>query len=682
MSIHANEILLEKQSPFIGRTSELAHVLHWLQKADASTEVVRISGMGGIGKSALLRRFLDMARKRNVRALWVNGYSCSNSVAGFLDALHAQMAPAQTSHLCSTRMDEIVDAIARQRTVLCIDEYDCLESVEGWLQGAFIPELPDTGFLIVLTARRQPASELGQRLAWQRKVTLMNLEPLRRTEVRRFFETLGMAEHPDIEEIIQSTHGHPLAMVHAADALQRRKPPSRTTWPVSHTVSASLLKEKVAPELCEALDVLSVLPQASQELLNSLLVSPLNLPQWQQLAELSFIQPMNEGISLHDAARVHLREDFARREPEKFKRLRQRIVTQLSQQSGDVRKRANAAATFMAIYREDLCMNTPFILPDNPGLIEFDSYLPGDGPHLHRLLEEEGFQQTTTFGSNDAPHNLLDEMIKYFPHNIRVFRDRGGAPAVFHAGLALEKEACEWVHAYHPQVLETCFGGDYDRIRRLSREHADTYFHLLGGADRHHPNHEFHELYGYMMVDGFSYASGHGMRLTMTSSWAVTKEYFQSLGCQTRSLSGLPIWHPANRDLVLEFDWREEGLSEWIRLFLERTSSGFTNLLLHATATQVKDALVVLNHLPALEMTALGRKWGGKALQQRLQAIVHDTSPATSLTDSQQVVLLLLSREPRLRPEVAAHRLNMSRSAYYRNLRNALNGVAQILSQV
>jgi hypothetical protein len=96
-------------------------MLNWLTQKAAPTEVLFISGMGGIGKSALMLQFLNMAQDENVLCIWLDGRVCTETPAGFLESLHASLP----------NIPDIVSDMSRQRTLLCIDNYDYLHKIEG-----------------------------------------------------------------------------------------------------------------------------------------------------------------------------------------------------------------------------------------------------------------------------------------------------------------------------------------------------------------------------------------------------------------------------------------------------------------------------------------------------------------------------------------------------------------------
>lgn len=72
-----------RQPVFVGRQKELTVFHDWLKNNDAKSALFTISGMGGIGKSSLLARMNYLAKKENVRTVFLNGNACPQTPATY-----------------------------------------------------------------------------------------------------------------------------------------------------------------------------------------------------------------------------------------------------------------------------------------------------------------------------------------------------------------------------------------------------------------------------------------------------------------------------------------------------------------------------------------------------------------------------------------------------------------------
>ncbi|KIL36966.1 hypothetical protein SD71_04495 [Cohnella kolymensis] len=193
-------LTIERNRLFVGRELERSYMLNWLTQKAAPTEVLFISGMGGIGKSALMLQFINMAQDENVLCIWLDGRVCTETPAGFLESLQASLPNSV----------DIVSAMSRQRTLLCIDNYDYLHRIEGWLREVFLPLLSATGLLVVLASRQDLAMDWKNDLAWRGRVRQMRLAPISRREALEFYTNRGLAKNGKLEQLISETKGLPL----------------------------------------------------------------------------------------------------------------------------------------------------------------------------------------------------------------------------------------------------------------------------------------------------------------------------------------------------------------------------------------------------------------------------------------------------------------------------------------
>ncbi|CAG7655879.1 AAA family ATPase [Paenibacillus allorhizosphaerae] len=676
-------ILMERRRLFVGRQAEIAYVDEWLSAAHAATEVVFVSGMGGIGKSALLLKFLDMAQRAKALCLWLDSRICNDSPAGFLEAIHSLIKQtAGTAAPFQAPMTDILETVAGHRTVLCIDNYDSLHLIEGWLREMFLPELPAREVLVVLAGRQQLSSEWQNDLAWRGRLRMMPLEPLSYADVRTYYGNLGLDDSDAIETLIQDTHGHPLAMALAADTVHREEREIKSaSWPVSRLVSAQLLREVVSPDFHEILDLLCILPHANQESLNRLLSSPLNVNQLHQLSRLSFIRPAMGGFALHDVAREHLLEDFRNRETARFQSLRRRIVDDacIALRAAKPHEKNGIAATLLSICRDALPQGF-FYRKTAPSA--FDQFREGDLPHLHRLLVEERPQLALSLESEAKAHELLDNLTQHFPESVRVFRSDQGIPVMFHAGLLLYRDTFTFLQTYIPRVPEACFPSEAQRMSRLRHEEADTYYHFLGGVAGSDAKYIPQQLFELMFTDGFSRIISRGIRFTLTTKSDELMTRLQMLGFQTRPLHLLPPGHPAHGGTVLELDLRTRDFGQWVTSFIHSAIANHPPVE-QMNPDDIRAALAVLDDPAALGQTALARRLllSGHETQRLFMRLLNADPPPPPLSARNQSILRLLRSHPSLSSDAAASRLFVSRATYYRHLSETIDRAIQALEQ-
>ncbi|MEK8146501.1 ATP-binding protein [Streptomyces sp. M10(2022)] len=94
---HGDALAQLRRKAFTGRATELQMLCDLLLAEDRGAFVVWLHGMGGVGKSTLLRRFADEARACGRSARTVDLRVTDPTPEAFLAALEAQGPPATHS---------------------------------------------------------------------------------------------------------------------------------------------------------------------------------------------------------------------------------------------------------------------------------------------------------------------------------------------------------------------------------------------------------------------------------------------------------------------------------------------------------------------------------------------------------------------------------------------------------
>src|SRR4030067_790223 len=99
--------------------------------------------------------------------------------------------------------------------------FDRFIPLDEWVASEFLPQLPEN-VLVVLAGQLPPALHWRANPGWQ---TLMQLIPLRNLEPDQsrdylFKRGVPQEQHPSV---LQSTHGHPLALSLVADYFAQRE---------------------------------------------------------------------------------------------------------------------------------------------------------------------------------------------------------------------------------------------------------------------------------------------------------------------------------------------------------------------------------------------------------------------------------------------------------------------------
>lgn len=676
---------VERNRLFVGREPELRLVKNWLKSVQAPTEVLFLSGMGGMGKSALMLQFISIARQEGATTIWLDGRACTNSPASFMEALHdVFMSRQQSHHEASSPFHSLVTTIETKKTVLCIDNYDSIQRIDGWLREVFLPSLPATGLLVVLGARQDLSTAWSSDLAWHSRISSIHLGALSREEALYYLRQGGWHDSNEMDQLISHSRGLPLALALFVDRLRHPEAQSRPfAWPVSMQICAEMLRDAASEEFKDVIDILCIVPHATSEWLGRFLGAPLHLLDLQRICQLSFIRPTASGIALHDVARAFLALEFQRREPVRYQALWRRIIEELAielKQAANQEK-ARIASVMLSTCQDVYQLHSIPLLSAKLDSLCMEPFRPLDLPHLHQMMKEEAQYSF----SAEIDHVIMDVLSERFPEGIRVYRNPEGKPLAFTAGLLLYKETVSLIERLFPGLLDVVFPKEIKRLQRMSLEEADTYYHLRASASPHDYSYSYHELIGVIMKELITHHSV-GMRFVIVTAYEETNEVLRKAGYRTR---GLP---DRIREQVLqgaeavihEQDWRGinfvDQILDLIHFAPESSENRSPNFEL--TEKEVKTAIALINDMEALAQTSLAGKLScsGYQLQQQLRRIFLDPPPFP-LNSNNLDLLKLYAESPQLTVEMAAAQLHMSRATYYRLRKETLLNLKDVLTR-
>ena len=154
----ADQLAAVRRQRFWGREEELALFRSALRAGAGQVSAFYVHGLGGVGKSALLRAYADLASAHGATAVSMDGRVVDPSPGGFLLALRdaMELGPAESP------LDHLRH---RDRIVLMLDSYELLAPLDAWLRQTFLPQLPARS-VVVLAGRNPPPLEWTADPGW------------------------------------------------------------------------------------------------------------------------------------------------------------------------------------------------------------------------------------------------------------------------------------------------------------------------------------------------------------------------------------------------------------------------------------------------------------------------------------------------------------------------------------
>lgn len=328
---------------FVGRERELA-LFDALIAGEASASVVFVHGVGGVGKSTLLREVARRAARRGFTPVLVEG---------------RELAPVPG------QLEAALDGVAAHaRPLVVFDTYERMAAVGGYLRARLLPALPE-GSLVVLAGRRAP--EPGWLSdGWEHITATLELGPLGDADATALVAQHGVtAASADadarITTLLRWADGSPLALALGAEAIAashaRGDGSESAALPDlddDPAIGQAILRRLTGTELdggdLDVLAVAAIARLATAAMLRDVLpgTDPEEAEAW--LRSLSFSEPLGGGVTLHDLVRRALKADLRRRDADRERELRRRIADHLH-------TRATGGETHLMIELADLVEN-------------------------------------------------------------------------------------------------------------------------------------------------------------------------------------------------------------------------------------------------------------------------------------------------------------------------------------
>ncbi|MFI7702291.1 ATP-binding protein [Nonomuraea sp. NPDC049480] len=403
-----------RERAFVGREEELSVFDSALRGA---LSVLYVHGPGGVGKSALLRRFAQASAAAGRPVTSLDGRT---------------MDPSPTT--LETEAGPVLDD---ERAVLLIDTFERVQGLEGWLRERFLPRLP-IGALVVVAGRNAPDPLWTADPGWTDALHVMSLRDLAPADAAALLDARGVADELR-EPLLDFAGGHPLALsLGAAVAIKDSRASSR--WTPTQDVVATLLDQLVgevpSPAHRHALEVCAHAYMTTEDLLRAILPEDsASLFGW--LRRLPFVESSPRGLFPHDIAREVLEADLRWRDPQGFAAMHNSISDYLAAQIRD----ASDPCVLRAV-------GSLFFLNREVGsTAEFNSWR-GDGEVYEEVFRPEDTEALVRLAAeveNEESAATVAFWTARQPEAFRTFRRTETGELV---------GACSWLRLYEPSEEE------------------------------------------------------------------------------------------------------------------------------------------------------------------------------------------------------------------------------------
>jgi hypothetical protein len=684
----ADRLSAERRRKFVGRVAERNLFRSALAADEPPFNVLYIFGPGGVGKTTLLREFARICKEADVPASHLDARNLKPSPDSFMGAVWSALGLAE--------QDSPFEALASrpELRVVMVDTYETLAPLNAWMSEIFLPRLPGN-LLLVLAGRNAP--EPGWRVdpGWQRVVRPLHLQNLSREESEAY---LSKREVPpdQHEDILDFTHGHPLALSLVADVFVQRPGvrfrPAETP-DVIKTILEQFVQQVPGPAHRTALESCALVRYTTETLLSHMVTLPDVHELFEWLRGLAFIESGPLGLFPHDVAREALVSDLRWRNPDWYAELHHRArnyyTARFKQTHGQEQQRVLFDRIFL---HRDNAMVRPFLEWQEVGTSLPDAMRQDDKPSLEAMVEQHEGPESADLAAYWFERQL---------QNVVLYRDTEQRPAGFVMKLALHETSAE------DRSMDPAVGAAWRYLERhapLRSGEKATLFRFWMARDTYQA---VSEMQSTIFVDAVQYyLTTPGLAFTF---FPTADPDFWAPVCAYVDLRRLPQadFEVGGRCYgAYAHDWRVTPPMAWLDLLAEREIATEPLAVLPTEtaplvvlgesdfAAAVRDALRNLHRSNTLRTNPLLRS---RMVVERAGADADDSASIGGLRDLLEEAAESLQASPReaklyralrrtyLDPapsqERAAELLGLPFSTYRRHLKGGIARVADILWQ-
>jgi hypothetical protein len=305
---------------FVGREKELLDFKKVISTAELPYFLLYLYGVGGQGKTTLLKQMMEMCKQYHYQSIYLDAREINASPHIFQEELRMRLNIEVEKDIFEFFENNT------SKTILFIDTYEKFSPIDDWLRQDFLPLLSDN-VLTVLCGRTAPSVRWLADSAWQQLMKIVELRNLSPTESKEYLTKRQIPDHLQAQ-IMDFTHGHPLALCVIADAYYQS--PNKDFRPqespdIIQTLLQHFVQKTPSPAHRAALEICGLVHITTESLLSKVLGFDDVRELFEWLQALSFVESNKFGLYPHDLAREALCADLQWRNPDWYAELHKRI---------------------------------------------------------------------------------------------------------------------------------------------------------------------------------------------------------------------------------------------------------------------------------------------------------------------------------------------------------------------
>lgn len=670
---------LADQQLFVGRRDEIDAFSGWLREEPPFPAIWNVVGTGGTGKSALLRAFRRVAQDAGLRVIFVDGAAISATRDDLLRALGGDSP------------ETAVARVNERPSLLMIDSFGALSQLSSFLQEEVLDRL-DARTRVVIATRFPLRAAWGIRSPWTKMMRTIKLRGLELPERREYLERRGITDERLVEQILDAVGGLPLGLCLSADMVIELGIRDLSAAPEWHLVLQTLIEQMLEgledPALREVLDACAVVRQFDEQLLADVTGNEDVRPAFDRLCRLSFVNPAEHGLMLHEDVSRILADNLRWRDAPRYETLRARALEHYRKRAQDAPsgERARLISERLYLWRNALVQKL-FFMQDVPGRVWIDDGRPED----HDAILDIWFQWLDAIPTPEpaAPGELEveREWVRRYLSNpglwLRVFRDLDGEVTGFLSIMRVYAGSVDLLleHPYRGQVVRAYLEHEDPMLAATPDAARLSYLFQLSTSDR-----EREATYAAILRESVGYFARGGVLLAAPipeTHRALTAALgFRQLPNSESAFRGLPF-----QGIVLDLD--RIGVETWIQAVVTGkklpeplSDAEFERELQNVLLQFDDDTALVTSPLAAFTESSVDapNEVTAQAMRDVIRLALEKAEAASSENDVLALRAIRLAYVERVaRHERVAERLTVSRSTFYRLLKRGTTLLANEL---
>src|SRR5947209_5551571 len=302
---------------FRGRERELARLATLFDPTGPL--IVLVHGVGGIGKTSLVRVFERKSAAQGRRVCLLDCRGIEPVPSGLVGAIGT---------LLGVELRNVSEAAAAlgglaEPMVFALDNYEALRLLDGWLRTELLPALPISARFIIMGRSLATAPWIAAP-GWADHVLNLRMGPLPEADVAAFLARRGFTEAVQ-DRIARFSRGNPLALQLCTASLAESPDALSGDLELNQVIdylALTCVNEIADPVLREAIEAASLVRRVTRPVLEAMLPGHSAENILANLRQLSFVESAADGLLFHDVFRQAIESRVSATDPVRTRKLK------------------------------------------------------------------------------------------------------------------------------------------------------------------------------------------------------------------------------------------------------------------------------------------------------------------------------------------------------------------------